>query len=51
MYWNRSPGITMKIALVRKYYTDFGSAERYTGALAEHLLKSSPSNINALIIF
>lgn len=28
----------MKIALVRKYYTDFGGAERYTAALAEHLL-------------
>jgi UDP-glucose:(heptosyl)LPS alpha-1,3-glucosyltransferase len=28
----------MKIALVRKYYTDFGGAERYTAAMAEHLL-------------
>jgi len=28
----------MKIALIRKYYTDFGGAERYTAALAEHLL-------------
>ncbi len=28
----------MKIAVVRKYYTDFGGAERYTAALAEHLL-------------
>ena len=28
----------MKIALIRKYYTDFGGAERYTSALAEHLL-------------
>lgn len=30
----------MKIALVRKYYTDFGGAERYTAALAEHLLNA-----------
>ena len=30
----------MKIALIRKYYTDFGGAERYTAALSEHLLKS-----------
>lgn len=30
----------MKIALIRKYYTDFGGAERYTAALAEHLFKS-----------
>ena len=30
----------MKIALIRKCYTDFGGAERYTAALAEHLLKS-----------
>ena len=28
----------MKIALVRQKYTDFGGAERYTAALAEHLL-------------
>jgi len=28
----------MKIALIRKYYTNFGGAERYTAALAEHLL-------------
>ena len=30
----------MKIALIRKYYTDFGGAERYTAALSKHLLKS-----------
>lgn len=30
----------MKIALVRKYYTDFGGAERYTAALTEHLLEA-----------
>jgi len=29
----------MKIALVRQKYTDFGGAERYTAALAEHLLE------------
>jgi UDP-glucose:(heptosyl)LPS alpha-1,3-glucosyltransferase len=29
----------MKIALVRQKYTDFGGAERYTAAIAEHLLK------------
>ncbi|MFP4445498.1 MAG: glycosyltransferase family 4 protein, partial [Desulfosudaceae bacterium] len=28
----------MKLALVRQQYTDFGGAERYTAALAEHLL-------------
>lgn len=30
----------MKIALVREKYTDFGGAERYTSALAEHLIDS-----------
>ncbi len=29
----------MKIALVRQKYTDFGGAERYTAAIAEHLLR------------
>jgi UDP-glucose:(heptosyl)LPS alpha-1,3-glucosyltransferase len=28
----------MKVALVRQRYTDFGGAERYTSALAEHLI-------------
>ena len=28
----------MKIAMVRQRYTDFGGAERYTAALAQHLL-------------
>jgi UDP-glucose:(heptosyl)LPS alpha-1,3-glucosyltransferase len=30
----------MKVALVRQRYTDFGGAERYTSALAEHLIDS-----------
>jgi len=30
----------MKVALVRQQYTDFGGAERYTSAVAEHLIDS-----------